>query len=158
MQKLEFSVKQLCIVKSAILQNQQTLRFISVRFHYSICFSLSCSWTSQELRETRSSNDLFCLSAGSDLHALIQFYSGLHLSRAWCFCLCVFSASLTCSSWSLPRRAWRATWAAASLAALLVIPLPSGKTSSPNLAETVNLTERKKREEKDVSQTEQHKC
>ncbi len=49
-------------------------------------------------------------------------------------------------------------WAAASLAALLVIPLPSGKTSSPNLAETVNLTERKKREEKDVSQTEPHKC
>ncbi len=97
MQKLEFSVKQLCIVKSAILQNQQTLGFISVRFHYSICFSLSCSWTSQELRETRSSNGLFCLSAGFWLHALIQFYSGLHLSRAWCFSLSVFSVSLTCS-------------------------------------------------------------
>ncbi len=49
------------------------------------------------------------------------------------------------------------TWAAASLAAFFVMPLPSGKTSLPNLAQTVNLTERKKREEEDASQTEQHK-
>ncbi len=123
MQKLEFSVKQLCIVKSAILQTQQTLGFITASVSAWAAAELHRSWEKHGAQTTSS----VWAPALIYMHWFNSTAVYIFLERDVSLSLCVCSVSLTCSPWSLRRRAWRATRAAASLAPVYWGYFPRGR-------------------------------